>query len=172
MATDPLVIYLNDHLAGSRSGLQLLDHIIESTKNRAAREELEGVRVDITADREVLEEIIRRVSGKPSLVREAGGWIAEKIAELKLVVDDPSNGPLRHLEALEMLALGIEGKRALWRALATSPMPALAGVNLPDLVRRAEDQIARVDALRIEAARAAFMQRTDSPSPVHATAKR
>ena len=36
---------------------------------------------------------------------------------MKLRMDDPAGGALQVLEALEALALGIEGKQALWRAL-------------------------------------------------------
>jgi hypothetical protein len=167
MATNPLVIYLNDHLAGSRAALQLLDDMIESTRDTEDRAFLSALRAEIAADRDVLEDIIRRVSGAPSVVREMGGWIAEKLAQLKLIVDDPSNGPLRRLEALEILALGIEGKGSLWRALSlvAPSVPELAGVKFGDLVRRAAEQYARVEAKRIEAVHAAFTRRDVSATP-------
>ena len=163
MATDPLVTYMNDHLAGSRTALQLLDDVIKSTSDAEMREFLDGVRADVAEDREVLENLIRRVGGARSVVRDLGGWVAEKLSWLKLSLDDPSNGPLRRLEALEILALGIEGKSALWRALAMAApdVPALAGVNFGDLVRRATEQHTRVEARRIEAARVAFMRPRD-----------
>ena len=158
MATDPLAVYLNDHLAGSRSALQLLDGLIESTRDAKARALLDGVRREIEDDRAVLETVIRRVSGAPSVVREVGGWVAEKLARLKLAVDDPSDGALRRLEALEILALGIQGKSGLWRALsmAASSVPELGQLNFGDLVRRAAEQYARVEDQRLEAARIAL----------------
>jgi hypothetical protein len=52
-----------------------------------------------------------------SRVRKAGSWIAEGVAEVKLDVDDDPQGPLRRLERLETLAIGIDGKVALWQAL-------------------------------------------------------
>lgn len=163
MATDPLVTYMNDHLAGSRTALQLLDDVIKSTSDGEMRAFLDGVRADIAEDRDVLENLIRRVGGARSVIRDLGGWVTEKLSWLKLAFDDPSNGPLRRLEALEILALGIEGKSGLWRALATAApdVPALAGVNFGDLVRRATEQHARVEARRIEAARVAFMRPRD-----------
>jgi hypothetical protein len=163
MATDPLVTYMNDHLAGSRTALQLLDDVIKSTSDGEMREFLDEVHTEIAQDRDVLENLIRRVGGAPSGVRDLGGWVAEKLSWLKLALDDPSNGPLRRLEALEILALGIQGKSGLWRALAMAApdLPALAGVNFGDLVRRATEQHARVEARRIEAARVAFMRPRD-----------
>jgi hypothetical protein len=170
MATDSLVIYMNDHLAGSRSALQLLDHLIDSTHDAGTRELLDGVRADIAADRDVLEDLIGRVSGAPSVLREVAGWITERLARVKLAFDDPSNGPLRRLEALEILALGIMGKSALWRALSlvAPTVPALVGVNFGDLVLRAVEQHARVEAQRVQAAREALLSERD----VSATAMR
>ena len=54
-------------------------------------------------------------SRKPSL--KGGSWLAEQVTEAKLEVDDDANGPLRRLERLETLAVGIDGKMALWEAL-------------------------------------------------------
>ena len=156
--TDALVTYLNDHLAGSRSALQLLDGLIESSREGRTRQFFDSLRAEIAADRDVLENLIHRVGGSPSAVRDVGGWFAEKFARLKLAIDDPSDGPLRRLEMLEILALGIEGKRSLWRALMTiAPrVPELAGVNFGDLDRRAASQHARVEAQRIAATRTAL----------------
>ena len=160
MATDALVIYMNDHFAGSRTAIELLEQMVDSTNETEARGFLERLHAEIVEDRDVLENLISRAGGTPSVVRDAGGWIAEKFARLKLAIDDPSDGPLRRLEALEILALGIQGKASLWRALSTvaPAMPALAGVNFADLGQRAAAQYARVEARRIEAAQAAFMR--------------
>jgi hypothetical protein len=159
VATDPFAVYLNDHLAGARAALQLLDRLVESTSVAGVREQLTALHDDIAEDRDVLEDISRRVADGPSAVREAGGWIAEKLSQLKLVIDDPSNGPLRRFEALEVLALGILGKAALWRALSAvaAEVPALAGVDFDDLRRRAEDQHARAEKHRLAAARSALI---------------
>jgi hypothetical protein len=72
--------------------------------------------------------------------------------------DDKSSGPLRRLESLEAVALGIHGKLALWQALSAAAVaaPALRGVDYDDLAARASDQRARVEALRLDAARASL----------------
>jgi hypothetical protein len=70
-----------------------------------------------------------------------------------------TGGQLARLEKLEALALGIEGKRALWRALlaVAEEIPALRNVDLVRLDQRADDQRTRVEVRRIEAAREAFV---------------
>jgi hypothetical protein len=62
------------------------------------------------------------------------------------------------LEALETLALGIQGKLALWRALATATeqVPELRKMDLAQLERRAREQHERVEAQRLQVARTAF----------------
>ena len=52
---------------------------------------------------------------------EPAGCLGERLTRLKLPLDDPSEGALYLFEALEVLSLGIEGKRGLWQALASSP---------------------------------------------------
>ena len=81
-----------------------------------------------------------------------------------LVVDPslrwfPADEALRLLEALELVAVGIEGKRALWRSLAVASedVPELQGVDYEHLLQRSEEQQRRVETVRLEAAKAAFV---------------
>jgi hypothetical protein len=150
--------YLNDHLAGSVMALELLDHL-EKTYARTPVEGLVAtLRPDIEADQGELKTIIGRLGVSTSVMRKAAAWLAEKMAQLKLKSDDPTDGPLRLLESLETLSLGIEGKRSLWLALeaASSGNPALCGADYGRLQRRAEEQRSRVEATRLEAAKAAL----------------
>ena len=57
------------------------------------------------------------------------------------------------------MEVGIEGKQALWRALAAAAehVPALQEVNYDHLIQRAEDQHDRVESVRVEAAQAALV---------------
>lgn len=113
---------------------------------------------DIEEDQEVLKRPLRQIGRKESKVRKAAAWLTEKIGEAKLAVDDRGDGQLRLFEALETLGLGIPGKLGLWRALGTASDQAqeLRDLDLPLLERRARDQWDRVEAQRLEVARAAF----------------
>jgi hypothetical protein len=59
------------------------------------------------------------------------------------------------LEGLETLALGIQGKLALWRSLATlrDVVPPLKTLDLARLQSRALEQFEQVDRLRLDAVR-------------------
>jgi hypothetical protein len=61
---------------------------------------------------------------------------------------------LGRLQALEALSLGIAGKKALWTALQTiqDSSAAWAGLDLPRLIRRAEEQYGQVEVERLATA--------------------
>ena len=148
---DHLSTYLNDHLAGAGFALELIDHLSEEAPGLAPA--AAKLRAEISEDREQLRTVMTRLNILESRVRKAGSWLAEQAAEVKLGVDDEDNGPLRRLERLEALALGIEGKIALWRALATIPNGvALSSIDLETLTHRGEEQRAKVELWRLQAA--------------------
>ena len=158
MSHEHIATYLNDHLAGSVVALELLENLEEMHDGTPAGQVLAEVRADVTADQQELKALMVRLDVSESRIRKSTAWLAGRAAELKLRVDDPADGALRRLEALEILELGIGGKRALWRALAVAAEaePALRLADYDHMARRAEDQRARVEQLRLEAARAAL----------------
>ncbi len=80
------------------------------------------------------------------------------MALLKLQLDDAAGGQLLLFEALEFLVIGLEGKRALWEALAAvaEEDSELQGIDYTDLIQRSKAQHRRVEELRREAAKMAF----------------
>jgi len=158
MGSGHIATYLNDHLAGSVGALELLEHLEAAHTGTDLGRFATELRTDVAADRQELEELMERLDVTVSRTRQASAWLGEKFTELKLRLDDPSDGALRLLESLEVLSLGIEGKRGLWRALAAAAedTPALRLAEYGRLEQRAEDQRGRVEAVRLEAARKAL----------------
>ena len=62
------------------------------------------------------------------------------------------SGPVGKLEALEALAVGIQGKLALWKALEVAADPRLSGVDFEQLRGRALAQYDEVEECRLEVA--------------------
>lgn len=157
MSSRHLGVYLNDHLAGSAAALELLAELgsVEGLEEWAAR-----LQSDVAEDRHQLEQLMRKADVTQSATRQAVAWITEKLAELKTRVDDRGDGALQRLELIEGLALGIDGKRALWTALnaAADRVPALRGVDYARLIERAEEQRRAVEVRRLEAAADALRQ--------------
>ena len=155
-----LVSYLNDHLAGSVSAVELLDHLIAAHEGDALEKFFRDLRDDISADQEVLKKIVQRFKARENVVRKAGAWIAEKVARVKIKASGTKFGDLGLVEALEVLILGITGKQLLWRALnaAIGSSPLLRGIDLTRLEERAIEQIERVETHRLEIAREVLLR--------------
>ena len=73
------------------------------------------------------------------------------MARLKLTGATSGDRELGTFLALETLSLGVEGKLALWQALAAigEAEPGLEGMNLQDLIRRAEIQRVALERERL-----------------------
>ena len=160
MASTHLAIYLNDHLAGSEGALELLGHLEAAYAGTAIGNLLAQLHTDIEADRQELERLLERLDIAESTPRKAAGWLAEKVAYLKLVTDDKANGAMRLFEGLEGLGIGIHGKWGLWKALEAVGVGIgdLQEVDYDRLIKRAEDQRNRVELIRLEAAKVALTE--------------
>lgn len=154
MANSEIATYLNDHLAGSVAGLNMLEHIIQHLEGTPAAANLRSVKSEIESEQEELKGMIEKLGASQSTVRKAGAWLGEKFAELKLRFDDLSGGDFLLFESLEAMSLGIEGKRSLWRALraAAESDPLLQILDFERLEAQAERQRAIVETLRVQIA--------------------
>lgn len=155
-----LTTYLNDHLAGAEAAIALLEKLESHELDEL---DVAGLRREITADHRVVADLLEAWGTGPSGLKRAAGWLAEKLSRPKL-----SDEPLGRLEALELLSLGILGKRALWRSLAAvrTDDPRLDALPLEELEARAEAQYALVERARLACAVRAF-QGSETPTPRH-----
>jgi hypothetical protein len=157
MKRDLLGTYLNDHLAGSEAGLQLVARLADDYPGTDVARTMQALHDEIGQDQQQLQRILEDVAGSGSTLKQMAGWLGEKLTRVKLGMTTAE--PLALFEALEALSLGILGKRALWRSLAVVGANGslnLNAVNLADLERRALDQWERVEALRLSVAEHAF----------------
>ena len=157
MSRDALKTYLNDHLAGSVMAIEVAERTIRENDGGPVAARLLPLLEQIREDQTVLKGVIEgRGTGESSL-KKAGAWLAEKAGRLKLGgTDEP--GELSRLEVLELLTTGVHGKRALWRALRVVAVrhEELRGLDLDLLERRAVEQHDELEAMRLEAAKAAL----------------
>jgi hypothetical protein len=154
-ASERLHTYLNDHLAGSVAAIELLDDLIEHHSEDRFGKFFTDLRDDIRPDQEKLRDLIAKLGAKESALRKAAGWVSEKFGRAKI---GDANDSAELLQALEGLALGITGKKLLWRSLAAIVLDfvALQGTDFGELEKRAHDQFERVESFRLEMAREAF----------------
>jgi hypothetical protein len=149
---DRLAVYLHDHLAGARFAVQLLERMRDAHRNEPISTFAASVLLPIEEDRAVLQRIANTLGEGRSIVKDAAAWVAEKATRFKLRM--ATDADLGVFETLEVLALGIVGKMKLWQALsAIEPFDSrLKEFDLVNLIRRAENQHAEVEAQRIAAA--------------------
>src|SRR3954462_4647139 len=151
-----LASYLNDHLAGSISALELIDHWAETHKGEPVGSFFARTEAEIKADQEALRDIMRSLGVEESKVRKAGAWAAEKLGRARLIIAGDEPGSLGLVLTLEGLIMGVTGKKLMWGSLAAATLPALNTYKFEQLQRRAEQPIERIEAERISAARQAF----------------
>lgn len=158
MKNENLVLYLNDHLAGSVGALELLDRLIRTYEDRSIVGFCREMKSEVEADQQVLRDVMTALDIEESSLRKASAWVAEKFSRAKLAMDGNESGEIGLVEALEGLVLGIKGKEGLWSALAAiqATWPPLKSLDFSRLKQRAIEQGMRVDAMRLKAATEAF----------------
>ena len=151
-----LASYLNDHLAGSVSALELIDHWAHDQKGKPLGDFFAETEREIKADQDKLRDVMRSLEIEESKVRKAGAWAAEKLSRARLIIAGDESGSLGLVLTLEGLIMGVTGKKLLWRALAAANLPQVNGYDFEELQRRAEQQIERIEAERMRAVPEAF----------------
>jgi hypothetical protein len=159
-AIDPklLASYLNDHLAGATSGLELAKRAASQNQGNRFGEFLEGLAAEIGEDRETLRGLMQSLDIGEDRVKVGAGWVGEKAGRLKLNGRVWGYSPLSRLIELEGLTLGVHGKLGLWESLGTvSDLdPVLHEFDFVSLAERARRQLAGLEREHLAAAKLAL----------------
>jgi len=158
MPTDPLTRYLQDHLAGSVAALQLMETLADHERGLPLEQKLRGLHAEVTEEQERLMAILARLGGEESSLKQVAAWLTEKLHRGRLALVERADPALARLTGLESLALGLQGKLALYRALedVAPDDPRLGGYPFAALQARTLLQHAMIEQERMAAARAAF----------------
>lgn len=150
MANKALETYLNDHLAGSRLGVDLANKIVEQAQGTPLEAPMTQVATEIEEDREKLVEIMERVGATENPVKQATAWFAEKASRLKLGgITGGDDHEFEVFMSLETLALGVAGKLGLWEALEQQAGHH-EGLDQAELVSLADRARSQLDVLMRE----------------------
>jgi hypothetical protein len=135
-------VYLNDHLAGATLGSDLAEQIRARHEGDPLGAVMAPLAHEIEEDRERLVDLMERMDVKRNPIKQATGWLAEKTSRVKFSGIGSGEPDQSAFMALESLALGVEGKASLWRALTEiqSQYPALIATDLLELIARADRQ--------------------------------
>ncbi|MFE2376582.1 transaldolase [Streptomyces sp. NPDC059398] len=156
-----LAIYLNDHLSGATAGLELFRRAAQGRPGQngeAGPAELSELAEQIEQDRDSLTHIMSDLGVPTDRSKVALGWLAEKAGRLKPNGHLLSRSPLSDVLELESMLLGVKGKAACWHtlhALARTDT-RLDREQLDTLLKRAEEQSAALERMRLDTARLVF----------------
>jgi hypothetical protein len=153
-----LGIYLNDHLAGSTVGVELIRRAANNQRSEPWGPLLARLATEIAEDRDALLDIMRVLEIPTRTYKVYAGWIAEKAGRVKLNGHLLSRSPLSSVTELEGMRLGVEGKTSAWRTLRTLAEQdhRLDRTRLDDLLARATRQAEELETARTQASELAF----------------
>ncbi len=153
MAHKAMDVYLNDHLAGAMLGTDLAEQIESRNSGTPLGELMQTLAPQIEEDRQTLIALMARMGTSRNPVKQAGAWVTEKATRVKFSGLTSGEAELGTFMALESLALGVRGKLALWRALAqvSDEHPAIAAIDLDELIDRARTQYKLLERERVAA---------------------
>lgn len=119
-----------------------------------AREFFLRLQERVEADRALLEDLLRKIGKEPNGFLKMAGGIASRFVGIKLMWEQVEPHKLGLFEALEMLALGVQGKRLLWVALmdVADWFPEWDGIDFVGLELQAIQQRDDIEFWRIQAA--------------------
>jgi hypothetical protein len=148
-----LGIYLNDHLAGATAGVELARRLRASNAGDPDfGPPLSSLCDEVEADREALEEAMGLLGVGRSKLKPLLAAAGERLGRLKLNGQLRGYSPLSRLIELEVLQLGVAGKRRLWRALEHTHSAELSALDPGSLAERASRQLRKIEALHLKAA--------------------
>jgi hypothetical protein len=156
--SEPLAVYLNDHLAGSIAGLNMMDALTGHTEGSPLAARLRALAEEVREDQQLVRDVLDRIEAGERHLTQAAAWVTQKVSEGRIALTGRAHPGLALLEALESLALGLQGKLALFRVLAILAQSdhRLAGLPFTARATRTAAQHAMIEAERLAAAREAF----------------
>lgn len=163
MSNRYLVIYLQDHLAGSEAGLRRFQAAAKSNAGTPLGAFLERCVRDLKQERQILRATLRAAGGHRPLMKQSLAFVAEKLSHLKINGHLAKYTPLSRVEDLEALCLGVHGKLRMWKVLheLSRKDGRLAVADFDELYTRAEQQAEELERFRFIAAMQAFKNRPE-----------
>lgn len=152
-----LKTYLQDHLAGSESGVRLAKHCIAQNRGEPLGDYGRRLLRNLEADRVIILEILDRLDAGTAPVRRSLGVMTSLLSQFRFSRLLPQ-GELGRFETVEGLVVLINGRRALWRALEVVSERDRRLKDLPfgALAHRAKQDLDEAEAHRLSLARTVF----------------
>jgi len=155
LADHALSSYLLDHLSGSDAAFAVVKRLRKSHAGTSEGRLFQELYDEFRQDREVIRTLLAALGERPLSVKRAIGQATGTLAKFAA---GGKPGDLALFRTLESLAIGVQGKRLLWRALGEQ-LPSLEPLiqrTFADLELRAIDEWQRIEKCRLALVPATF----------------
>jgi hypothetical protein len=151
-----LIAYLRDHLTGSDVALRVVHRLGSTHQGTEDGTSFRRLSKEFDEDRAVVRTLLTQLGASGRSITRAAGYASGTVLS---VTAGGEPGDLSLLRTLEALAIGVQGKRCMWRALQNlRTVPSTAqGMNVVELEAKAVRQWEA-----IEERRCALVERTFS----------
>ncbi|MDP5182709.1 hypothetical protein QOZ88_08655 [Blastococcus sp. BMG 814] len=156
--TDLLAIYLNDHLAASVGGMELVRRMINVHRGTRYASELETLLAELHEENAALRAIMDDLGLPVRRHKQVALWLGEKVSRLKLNGRLVTRSPLSDLVEFEFLASAVRAKRSGFESLreVADVDDRLDADQLDGLVEQANRQHSWLTTTRREVAARVF----------------
>jgi hypothetical protein len=154
--------YLQEHLSGADVAIDVVERLRRTQANVDERQLFAWLYEELEADREVVQALLKTLGSSSRSPKPLFGHASGSL--LKLVAGG-ALGELSLFRTLEALAIGVQGKRCLWRALQSlrPSLPVPGGRSLSELESAAVHQWEAIEQRRRSLVSGTFAT-TDSSS--------
>jgi len=158
--TDYLETYLQDHRAGAAMGSDLAQRLADENQGTTYEGFLVTLAQEIEEDVAALEQIMGRFGVTTPALKIAAAKVGEKLGRLKPNERLTGYSPLSRVLELEGMRAGVEGKLALWDALAqlAATDERLDAEQIAGLQGKAQKQLEGLREQHLLASREAFVE--------------
>ena len=152
-----LIAYLRDHLSGSDMAIRVVHRLGSTHEGTQDRKLFRRLSKEFEEDRSVVRSLLAQLGASGRSMKRAAGYASGAVLS---VTAGGAPGDLSLLRTLEALAIGVQGKRCLWRALQNlrTMRPTAQGMNFVELEAKAVRQWEA-----IEERRRVLVERTFAP---------
>lgn len=141
-----LATYLRNHASAGRAGVDLFDRAARSQARRPWGPELAALATEVREDCDTLTGLLRTWGVRPDPFSTVALRLGERAGRFKPNGQLVRRSPLSDLIEVEAGMDAVHAKAGGWRALRAASLPP-APVDLDELLRRADDQVARLGEL-------------------------
>jgi hypothetical protein len=144
---EALIAYLRDHLSGSDVALRVVHRLGSTHQGHQDRTLFRRLSDEFEEDRAVVRRLLTLLGASGRSIKRAAGYASGAVLS---VTAGGEPGDLSLLRTLEALAIGVQGKRCLWRALQNlRTVPSTVdGMTFVELEARAVRQWEAIEGRR------------------------